>query len=56
MKFKRRAYNKKQKKNTKRFRLVTIYNEEAEKYHMYITNIPVEHLNNKNIAILYSAK
>jgi putative transposase len=54
--FKRRKYNGKQKGDTKSFRLVATYNEEAKKYHMYITNIPVERLDAEDIAVLYSAR
>jgi len=54
--FKRRKYNGKQKGDAKRFRLVATYNEEAEKYHVYITNISVERLDAEDIAVLYSAR
>ena len=54
--FKRRAYNGKQKGDAKRFRLVATYNAEAEKYHVYITNIPVERLDAEDVAVLYSAR
>ena len=54
--FKRRAYNGKQKGDAKRFRLVAPYNAEVKKYHMYITNIPVERLDGEEIAVLYSAR
>src|SRR5450756_2389258 len=35
--FKRRKYNGKEKLDTERFRLVAIFNEEEEKYHVYLT-------------------
>jgi IS4 transposase len=54
--FKRRKYNGKQRGDVKRFRLVATYNVEEEKYHLYITNIPVDHLNAEDIAVLYSAR
>jgi len=54
--FKRRAYNGKQRRDVKRFRLVATYNVEDEKYHLYITNIPVDRLDAKDIAVLYSAR
>lgn len=54
--FKRRTYQGKQRKDVKRFRLVAIYNEETGKYHLYITNIPVDRLNAEDIAVLYSAR
>ena len=55
VKFKRRAYNGKQKGDTKRFRLVATYNVEEGKYHLYITNITVDRLDAEDIAVLYSA-
>ena len=54
--FKRRKYNGKQSKDVKRFRLIAIYNIEDEKYHVYITNIPSDRLDTKDIAVLYSAR
>ena len=54
--FKRRKYNGKQSKDVKRFRLIAIYNIEAEKYHVYITNIPADRLDTEDIAVLYSAR
>lgn len=54
--FKRRKYNGKQSKDVKRFRLIAIYNIEDEKYHVYITNIPVDRLDAEDIAVLYSAR
>ena len=37
--FKRREYKGKQKNDEMKARLVTVYNEEEEKYHIYIINI-----------------
>jgi len=54
--FKRRKYNGKQRKDTKRFRLVAIYNAEGKKYHVYLTNILTDRLDAENIAVLYSAR
>ncbi len=50
--FKRRKYNGKQKGDAKRFQHVATYNEEAEMYHAYITNILVERLYAEDIAVL----
>lgn len=36
---KRRAYKGKQKNDEMKVRLIAVYNEEKEKYHIYITNI-----------------
>ena len=54
--FKRRAYNGKQKNDEMKVRLVAVYNEEKEKYHIYITNIQKDVLNAKDIAKLYGAR
>jgi hypothetical protein len=39
---KKRKYNDKTTKIIRTFRLVCVYNEDAEKYHIYLTNIPVD--------------
>ena len=39
-----------------RVRLVAVYNDEDEKYHIYITNIQKDVLNAKDIAKLYGAR
>ena len=54
--FKRRKYNGKQRTETKRFRLVAVYNVEDKKYHTYITNISADKLDAEDIAVLYSAR
>jgi IS4 transposase len=54
--FKRRKYNRKQRKDAKRFRLVAIYSVEDQKYHASITNIPADRLDAEDIATLYSAR
>jgi len=51
-----RAYRGKEKKDTERFRLVAIYNEDEDKYHMYITNISPELLEPEEVARLYGAR
>jgi IS4 transposase len=54
--FKRRKYNGKEKLDTERFRLVAIFNEEEEKYHVYLTNILNEDLGSEDVAKLYGAR
>ena len=54
--FKRRPYNGKQKNDEMKARLVAVYNEDEEKYHIYITNIQKDVLNAKDIAKLYGAR
>jgi putative transposase len=38
--FKRRVYEETQPLDTKRFRVVGIFDEDADDYHFYITNLP----------------
>lgn len=54
--FKRRKYKGKQRKDKAQFRLVAVYNEEAKKYHLYLTNIGTELLDLEDIAMLYAAR
>jgi len=54
--FYRRKYNGKKRKDTDSFRLVAVYNKEARKYHVYITNIGYDILDAEDIATLYSAR
>jgi IS4 transposase len=56
VKVKRRKYKGKSKKMTRTFRLVCVFNEETEKYHIYLTNIPTDTLIGEDIAALYSAR
>ena len=54
--FKRRKYNGKEKLDTERFRLVAIFNEAEEKYHVYLTNILNDDLSPEDVAKLYGAR
>jgi putative transposase len=56
--FKRPNYNgkSKTKMDSERFRLVAIYNDEEEKYHIYLTNISPDVLCPEDIAKLYGAR
>ena len=56
LQFKRRAYRGKKRADIQQFRLVAVYNVEAKAYHSYLTNIPTDDFNAKEIAILYSAR
>lgn len=51
--FNRRTYRGEEKKDTERFRLMAIYNEDEDKYHMYVTNISLELLEPEEVARLY---
>jgi len=54
--FKRRIYKGLQRQDTQSFRLVGVYNEESEKYHIYLTNIQADTLGPEDIARLYGAR
>ena len=54
--FKRRIYKGQQKQDTQSFQLVGVYNEESEKYHIYLTNIQADALEPEDIARLYGAR
>jgi len=56
--FKRPNYNGKSKtrKDTEMFRLVAVYNQDEEKYHVYITNILKDDLSPEDVAKLYGAR
>jgi IS4 transposase len=54
--FKRRKYNGKERLDTERFRLVAVFNEDEEKYHVYITNITKDVLEAEDVAKLYGAR
>jgi IS4 transposase len=54
--FDRRSYRGESKKDSKIFRLVAIYNPEAEEHHFYLTNIPQDVLNAAEIAAIYAAR
>lgn len=54
--FNRRAYRGKEKKDSERFRLVAVYNEDEAKYHLYITNLSPELLEPEEVARLYRAR
>lgn len=54
--FKRRIYKGKQKNDEMKVRLVAVYNEGEEKYHICITNIQKDVLNAKDIAKMYGAR
>lgn len=54
--FSRRKYNGKRSKDTLRVRLVAVWNEEAREYHAYLTNLPVDVLDAKEVADLYAVR
>lgn len=54
--FRRRVYNGSRSGATRTFRLIGIWNVESEKYHLYVTNLPVADYNASNIAQLYRAR
>ncbi|MBU4056233.1 MAG: IS4 family transposase [Proteobacteria bacterium] len=56
--FKKPNYNGKSKTriDTERFRVVAVYNEDEEKYHVYLTNISKDDLSPEDVAKLYGAR
>ena len=53
--FDRRPYRGKSKKDNMKFRLVAVYNAEAEEHHFYITNISPDILGAYEIGAVYVA-
>lgn len=54
--FSRRVYRGKRSRDAKSFRLVAIYNDEAKRYHVYMTNIPPDALCAEDVAELYRVR
>lgn len=54
--FARRRYGGSRSPDTMEARLVAVYNAEASRYHVYLTNIPPEVLEPEEIAALYGAR
>ena len=54
--FDRRSYRGKSKKDNIKFRLVAVYNSEADDHHLYLTNISPDVLDANEIAALYAAR
>ena len=54
--FDRRSYRGERKSDNKIFRLVAIYNPEAEEHHFYLTNISPPILNASEITAVYAAR
>lgn len=54
--FRRRSYNGSRSGATRTFRVVGVWNGETEKYHLYVTNLPVADYTASDIAQLYRAR
>jgi hypothetical protein len=54
--FKRRVYNGTRSRAVETFRVVGVWNDEEERYHLYITNLPAADYNAADIATLYQAR
>lgn len=54
--FHKRGYKGKQTRKTRTFRLVAVKNEEAGKYHVYLTNLPVDRLSAEDITRTYAVR
>lgn len=51
--FRRRSHNGSRSGATRTFRVVGIWNDDEEKYHLYVTNLPVAEYSASDIAQLY---
>jgi putative transposase len=54
--FSRRAYRDRRHGDTLKARMVAVWNEEGERYHGYLTNLPVELLSAEEVADLYGVR
>ena len=54
--FRRRKYNGRVSGDTRRVRLVAVWNEVERTYHAYLTNLPVEVLDAQEVADLYACR
>ena len=54
--FRHRSYNDSRSGATRTFRIVGVWNTEAEKYHLYMTNLPAAEYSAADIAQLYRAR
>jgi putative transposase len=54
--FKRGPYEGTRSRDTKRFRVVGVRNEDADDYHLYITNLPREEFLPEDLATLYRCR
>jgi len=56
MSFRRRSYNGSRSGATRTFRVVGVWNDDAEKYHLYVTNLPIADYSGADMAQLYRAR
>ncbi len=54
--FSRRKYDGKASKDTRRVRLVAVWDEQTREYHAYLTNLPPEVLDAQEVADLYGCR
>ena len=54
--FKRRVYNGTRSRAVETFRVVGVWNDKEDRYHLYITNLPAEDYSAPDIAKLYQAR
>jgi IS4 transposase len=54
--FRRHSYNGSRSGPTRTFRIVGVRNDDAEKYHLYVTNLPVADYSASDVAQLYRAR
>lgn len=56
LKFRRRIYRATTRGTEQRFRIVAIRHPETRRFHVYVTNVPVEQLSPQDIAATYSGR
>ena len=56
VRFRRRVYGGKRSWATRTVRLVAVYNEEAKRYHLYVTNVGPERLPAEDVARTYATR
>jgi IS4 transposase len=54
--FKRRVYNGTRSRAVETFRVVGVWNEDEQKYHLYVTNLPAEDYTAADVAKLYQGR
>jgi IS4 transposase len=54
--FSRRVYSGKRSGAKARFRLVGVFNEETDRYHLYVTNLPADKFPAEAVAAIYRAR
>jgi putative transposase len=56
VRFPRRTYGGKRSRDTARFRLVGLRNDETGEYHLYVTNLPADRIPAASVGVIYRAR